>query len=131
MLQHPTGAGGADAFGAEIVLDAQRDPGQWRQILTRLTSLIDAISVGTRPLGGDIQKGIHAGVNRLNPGQVMVGEFPCGHLPVRQLLTPFGDRHGQDFRAAETLSVRCVHVGFTHPWDSIVKGSDRRQRTRE
>ena len=74
---------------------------------------------------------MHVGIDRINPGQVVVGEFPRGHLPVCQLLTPFGDRHGQDLRAAETLSVRCVRIGLTQPWDSIVNGSERRQRTNE
>ena len=107
-LEHAAGAGSAYTLCAEIVLDPQRDAGQWRKVLSGSASLIDAVGVCTGSLGGDLQKGMHAGVDRVNPGQVMVGELPRGHLPVRQLLTPFGDRHGQDLRAAETLSARCV-----------------------
>ena len=66
----------------------------------------------------------------------MVGEFASGHLTVCQLLTPFGDRHGQDFvqmRRYQPGASNQPAASHQHHQDadSMVKGSLRRQRSTE
>ena len=91
MLQHPAGAGGGHPFGAEVVLDGQGNPRQRGQLFAGSPQGINAIGIGPSPLGGDLEIGVNGGVDRCDPGQMVIGELPGRDVALAQLFTPCCD----------------------------------------
>ena len=121
ILQHAAGAGGADALGAEVVLDRQGHAGQGRQRLAGGPGPVDALGIGAGPLCRHLQIGVDGGLHGADAGEVQVGELPGRHLAPTQLLTPLGDPHPPGYQLDGRYQ--------SEPISPSVNGSPRRVRS--
>ena len=75
MLQHAAGAGGSDPLSAEVVLDCQRNTCQGWQSFSSGAPGVDTVRICPGPLGSYLEIGVNGGINRLDAGQMVIGEF--------------------------------------------------------